>query len=94
VLLPVKLAAMALLARGHGALGVALIVVAKLVGTAVLARLFALTQPSLMRLPAFARAWVRWAAFKAALLAQVRASWAWRVGRVMKRRLLRIWRAG
>ncbi len=90
-LLPVKLAALWLIGRGHALLGLAVIVAAKLVGTAVVARLFTLTQPALMRLAWFARVYTRWTAWKAALLAQVRASWAWRAGRVLKRRWARRW---
>lgn len=80
-LLPVKLGALALIGAGRPALGVAVIVVAKLIGTAVLARLFALTRPALMRLGWFAAAYARWSGWKAALVAWVRASGAWRWGR-------------
>ena len=90
-LLPVKLLALGLIAQGQRVLGLAVIVVAKLVGTAVVARLFALTQPALMQLPWFARVYSRWSAWKAALLAQVRATWAWRAARVLRRRLRRGW---
>jgi hypothetical protein len=85
-LLPVKLAALWLIGQGRATLGVLLIVAAKLVGTALVARLFTLTQPALMQLAWFARGYRRWLAWKTALLAQVRASWAWRAGRVFKRR--------
>ncbi|MBL8388925.1 MAG: hypothetical protein JNK17_11990 [Hydrogenophaga sp.] len=85
-LLPIKLGALWLLQQGHAAWGVALIVAAKLVGTAVVAHLFSLTQPALMRLAWFARVYAAWTGWKDALLAQVRASWPWRAGRVLKRR--------
>jgi hypothetical protein len=87
LLLPVKLAALWLIGKGKASLGVAVIVIAKIVGTALLARLFKLTQPALMRLAWFARWYARWTAWKEDLLARVRASWAWRVGRVIKRRV-------
>ena len=90
-LLPVKLLALGLIAQGQRMLGLAVIVVAKLVGTAVVARLFALTQPALMQLPWFARAYGRWSAWKAALLAQVRATWAWRAARVVRRQVRHGW---
>ena len=96
LLLPVKLAALWLVGRGQGALGLAVIVAAKLVGTALVARLFHLTQPALMQLPWFARLYGRWTPWKDAWLARIRASWAWRVGRVVKRRVLQRlarWRA-
>jgi hypothetical protein len=91
MLVPVKLAALGLIAHGHAFGGLFVIVFAKLAGTAVVARLFALTQPALMRLAWFARAYGRWAAYKESLLAHVRASWPWRAGRVIKRRLRRRW---
>jgi hypothetical protein len=81
-LLPVKLAALWLIGQGHAFLGVAVIVIAKIAGTAVVARLFMLTQPALMQLEWFARLYARWTAWKDALIARVRASPAWRaIGR-------------
>ena len=76
-LVPVKLFALWLIGEGHGFLGVAIIVIAKLGGTALVARLFMLTQPALMQLPWFARLYRRWTAWKNALIARVRASAAW-----------------
>ncbi len=90
-LLPVKIAALWLIGIGRGGLGLLLLVVAKLLGTALLARLFHLTRPALMRLAWFARWYGRWSVWKAGVVARVRASWAWRVGRVVKRRVAR-WR--
>jgi hypothetical protein len=77
-LLPVKLAALWLLAHGHAVLGVTVIVLAKLAGTALAARLFTLTRPALMRIAWFAYWFSRWTAWKDALLVRVRASAAWR----------------
>ena len=54
-LIPVKLLALYLIADGRIGLGVALVLLAKLAGTAVAARLFQLTQPALMRLAWFDR---------------------------------------
>ena len=87
LLLPVKLAALWLIGAGQAGLGLAVIVLAKLVGTALLARLFHLTQPALMQLTWFARFYGRWTAWKAGVLAQVRASWAWRTVHSFKRRV-------
>ncbi len=90
-LLPVKLGALWLVGSGHALAGLAVIVVAKVAGTALLARLFALTKPALMGLPWFARLYGRWREWKLALLASVRASRVWqRVGE-WKRRLLAAW---
>ena len=89
LLLPVKLAALWLIAKGHKLLGLAVILLAKLVGTAVVARLFALTRPALLRMPWFASLYGRWLPWKTGLLAWVRSSWAWRAGRVLKRVVVR-----
>jgi hypothetical protein len=95
LLLPVKFGALWLVAHGQALLGLAVIVLAKVAGTALLARLFQLTQPSLMRLPWFARTYTRWVAWKGAVVEQVRVSWVWRSARVIKRRVaqqVRRWR--
>ena len=91
LLLPIKLLALAAIAHGHKLLGLGVIVLAKLLGTAVVARLFALTRPALLQLPWFAHWYGRWTAWKDAVLAQVRASWAWRSGRAVKRLLRQRW---
>ena len=87
LLLPVKLGALWLLGHGHGVLGLGLIVAAKLVGTAMAARLFALTRPALMRMAWFAALYGRWTGWKDALLAWVRASAAWRSLQAWRQRL-------
>jgi hypothetical protein len=98
-LLPIKIAALYLLGQGHTVLGLSMIVVAKLVGTAITARLFMLTQPTLMRLAWFAHWFGRWMVFKNNVVARVKSSLAWqewlrfktRVKRLM-RRVSRLWR--
>ncbi|MEX8514598.1 hypothetical protein [Leptothrix ochracea] len=89
LLLPVKLLALWAIGQGHTVLGVGVIVAAKLVGTAVLARIFILTQPALMRIQWFANLYRRWVPWKDALLLKVRSSHPWRLGRLMKRRFQR-----
>ncbi|MFG6464360.1 hypothetical protein ACG04Q_22515 [Roseateles sp. DXS20W] len=89
LILPVKLLAVWLVAEGRVTLGVAVIVAAKLFGTALLAWLFQLIQPALMQLAWFARLHARWTAWKADLLAWVRASAVWRAARAVKLRLVR-----
>ena len=91
LLLPIKLLALGLIANGQHLLGLVVIVLAKLVGTAVVARLFTLTRPALLQLPWFVRLYSRWAAWKDSVLTQVRASWAWRAGRVLRRQWQRQW---
>lgn len=77
-LMPVKLLALYWISHGHPVLGFALVVIAKLAGTAIVARLFSLTQPALMQLPWFARLYGRWIPWKDTLIAQLKASMAWR----------------
>jgi hypothetical protein len=91
LLLPVKLLALWLIGIGRAGLGLLVIVLAKIVGTAVVARLFVLTQPALMRLAWFARGYTRWMAWKTALLARVKGSAAWRECRRIKLRVKRGW---
>ncbi len=90
-LIPVKLAALWLIGQGRPLLGLAVIVLAKVLGTALVARLFALTRPALMRMPRFARWYGRWTVWKDALLAQVRASWGWRTVRALQRLARQRW---
>ena len=91
LLLPIKLAALALIARGQPVLGALVIVAAKVVGTAIVARLFILTRPALLQLAWFVRLYLRWVGWKAALLLHVRASWAWRTARAVKRLVRQRW---
>lgn len=92
LLLPIKLLALWAIGRGHLVLGMLVIVLAKVVGTAVVARLFALTQPALMQLHWFAWTHARWIRVKHAVLERAHASWAWRVARVIQRQWKKRWR--
>ena len=93
MLLPLKLVALYLFGTGHATAGLGLLMAAKLVGTALLARLFTLTQPALMKLAWFAYLYPRWKAWKDQLFEQVRQSAMWRAGRHFKRRLKARWQA-
>jgi len=90
-LLPVKLLALYFIGNGHSMLGLGVLLAAKLVGTAMVARLFTLTQPALMQLPWFARWYPRWKNWKDGLIAQVRESAAWRAVRRLKLRARARW---
>ncbi len=90
-ILPIKLLGVWLLTKGHVLWSLVLVLGAKLAGTAVLAHLFALTKPTLMRLAWFARGYTRWSVWKDSLLAQVRASWAWRQARRLRGQVQRAW---
>lgn len=83
----VKLMALYLFGQGQMVTGLVLLLAAKLVGTALLARLFQLTHPALMKLPWFGRWYPRWKVWKDGLLARVRQSALWSLGRRMKARL-------
>jgi hypothetical protein len=93
LLLPIKLLALWLIHQGKAVLGATVIVLAKLVGTAIVARLFTLTKPALLRLAWFAALYQRWTTWKEGILAWVRSSWAWRWSRVAKRGVRRAARA-
>ncbi len=91
MLLPVKLLALWLIGQGKLLGGTLVILTAKVVGTAIMARLFRLTHETLMQLAWFARLYTRWVTWKEALLTQVRASWPWRFSRAMKHRAQQRW---
>ncbi|RST56484.1 hypothetical protein [Variovorax sp. MHTC-1] len=93
MLLPLKLLALFLLGRGHAAGAVLLLVGAKLAGTAVVARLFQLVEPALMRIPLFARWYPRWKQWKDRVLGFVRLSAPWRAARRLKDGTRRWWRS-
>lgn len=96
LLLPVKLLALMAIAHGHPASGIATIVVAKLGGAAVVARLYALTLPTLLAVGWFARCHGCFMRVKTRWLAQLRASPLYcqtgRALRGLKWRLRRLWR--
>ena len=87
VLLPFKLLALFLLAGGHVVYAAFVFIAAKLVGTALLARIFILTKPALMQIEWFASGYANFIPWKDALFAKIRASWTWRYGRMLKTRL-------
>ena len=87
VLLPFKLLALFLLAGGHVVYAAFVFIAAKLVGTALLARIFILTKPALMQIEWFASGYAKFIPWKDALFAKIRASWTWRYGRMLKTRL-------
>jgi hypothetical protein len=88
LLLPLKFVAVWLLANEHFVSATLLFAGAKVASTALIARIFMLTKPSLMRIGWFADAYNWFVPWKDALYAQIRASWAWRYGRVVKARVL------
>jgi len=78
LLLPIKLGAWWLIGCGRALAGATVLVLAKVVGTGVVGRLFLLTRPQLLKLAWFARGYGRWLAWKRRILERVRAAPAWR----------------
>ncbi len=87
LLLPLKFVALYLLAAGQVLAAGLLFVGAKIASTALIARIFLLTQPALMRIGWFAAIYNLVMPWKEALFARIRASWAWRYGRMVKTRV-------
>ncbi|OHX18892.1 hypothetical protein [Chromobacterium sphagni] len=80
-LLPVKLSALFLIEQGHALLGVGVILLAKLGGTALVARLFTLTRPALMQVDWFVRLHARFNACRTWVFERLRSSLPWRWAR-------------
>ena len=93
MLFPIKLAALFLFGRSHFASGFVLLAGAKLVGTAIVARLFQLVKPTLMTIGWFGRWYPRWTGWKDQVLDRVRMSVPWRTVRALKAGTRRRWRA-
>ena len=74
LLVPVKLAAVYLISHGRPTLGLLTVIVAKVVGTALVARIFTLTRPSLMRIEWFAWLYERFVAFKSRIYGTIKAT--------------------
>ena len=72
ILLPFKLAAVWLIAHGHGVYGLWVFIIAKFIGTAFLARIFSLTKPALLTIGWFNRAHLAITGWKNRLYAYVR----------------------
>lgn len=88
LIIPLKLVALWLIAGGHVVSAGLLFAGAKIVGTALVARLFQLTEPALMQLPWFRRGYEIVLPWKDALLTWIRESWVWRQSRIIKHRVL------
>ncbi|MEK6302626.1 MAG: hypothetical protein AABO41_18090 [Acidobacteriota bacterium] len=94
LLIPVKVIAIYFVAHGHALAGLLTVVAAKVAGTALVARLFTLTRPNLLRISWFAWLYERFIAFKARLYDAIKATRAYRVAHQMKLRVrhsLKVW---
>jgi hypothetical protein len=89
LILPVKLIALKMIVAGHLIKGTGVIVAAKLLATALFARVYVLTQPALMRVGWFVRLHATVLRWRVWVHAQVEAHPLWRS---MRRRML-TWRA-
>ncbi|MGE0132356.1 MAG: hypothetical protein AB7U82_30100 [Blastocatellales bacterium] len=74
LLIPVKLAALYFIAHGQPAMGFLVAVAAKVAGTALVARIYALTHPNLLRIGWFAYLHARFTTFKTKVYAAIKAT--------------------
>ena len=88
LLVPVKLGALWLIQDGQAMLGVAIIVAAKVLGTALVGRLFVLVESQLMTFAWFVRCAAWWRATRDQVGHALRQSFVWRGARVLRR----VWR--
>lgn len=92
-LFPLKLAALGLVGRGHTLLGLALVLGAKLLGTAIVGRLYVLLEPQLLTFPWLAAAIGWWRDWKNGIKARVHASRAWRAAQRLASAVRERWHA-
>lgn len=85
-LFPIKLLALWLIHIGRGTLGLLVIIAAKLLGTALVGRLFILTERQLVQFAWFARSLAWWRATKLRVRAAIERVRAWRIARASARR--------
>ena len=81
LLLPAKFLALWLMGTGHVKTGILVFVIAKLVGTAILARLFALTKPALLTIGWFAFIHGKFTGWRDRVYAYVKALPAWQAAK-------------
>lgn len=74
LLIPVKLVALWFISHGQASLGLLTAIVAKVAGTALVARIYHLTEPKLLRIGWFARLHERFVAFKARIYQVIKSS--------------------
>ncbi|MBI1764333.1 MAG: hypothetical protein HYR56_23145 [Acidobacteria bacterium] len=87
LLVPVKLIGLWFLAHGHAGMGVLTALAAKIIGTALVARIYALTEKKLLQIAWFARWHERFVLFKARVYAVIKASQVYQVVHQQKLRL-------
>jgi hypothetical protein len=97
LLLPVKLVALYFISHGRATLGMMTIIAAKVAGTALVARIFTLTRPKLMRIVWFAWLYERFIAFKTRVYEAIKSTAIYRAAHrfnLRMREALKTWKAG
>jgi hypothetical protein len=87
LLIPVKLAALYFIAHGQPKLGVMTAVGAKIAGTALVARIYALTHPNLLRIDWFAFVHARVLAFKTRVHEAIKSTMFYKAARRLRMRM-------
>jgi hypothetical protein len=87
LLIPVKLAALYFIAHGQPTLGLMTAVGAKIAGTALVARIYALTHPNLLRIGWFAFAHARVLAFKTRVHEAIKSTRFYKAARRLRMRM-------
>jgi hypothetical protein len=93
LLIPVKLLAFYFIAHGRPTLGLITVIAAKIAGTALVARIFTLTQPKLMRIAWFARLYARFVAFSTRVHALIHSTGVYQAARRLRLRMRAAWAA-
>ena len=96
LLVPVKLLALYFISHGHALFGLLTVIGAKVAGTALVARVFTLTRPRLLRIGWFAWAYERFIAFKASIYAVIKSTALYRIVHRKLERMrmaLKVWKA-
>ena len=94
LLIPVKLLAVYFVAHGQATMGLVTVIAAKVIGTAVIARLFTITRPKLLRIPWFVWLHDRVVAFKTRIYSYLHATAIYRTVheyRLRLRNTIRAW---
>jgi len=94
LLIPVKVIALYFVAHGHALAGLLTVAAAKIAGTALVARVFTLTRPNLLRIAWFAWLYERFIEFKTRIYSAIKATRVYRAAHEMRLRVrhsLKIW---
>jgi hypothetical protein len=97
LLVPVKLGALYFISHGRPTLGLIVVIAAKVAGTALVARIFNLTRPTLMRIKWFAWLYERFMAFKTRVYDSIKSTAIYKVAHEQNLRMraaFKKWRAG